>query len=140
MTFSLLQHERIKTTLPKAKELRRFVEKMISLGKSGSLHDRRRAMALMGNKIIHHKDGKRTDVVGKLFSELAERYSKRNGGYTRIYRLAVERSGDAADMALIEFVDAPSLTTGKEKSTKKKSTKKSKKKKSDQTEEEAPSA
>lgn len=142
MAFSLFQHERMKTTMPKAKEARRFVEKIITLGKKGSLHDRRRAMALMGNKIMHLGNGEKVDVVGKVFTELAERYKKRAGGYTRIIRLPRERAGDAASMVLFELVDAPESklfkTTDSEetqaaapkKSTKKKS---SAKKKTDET-------
>lgn len=116
MAFSLFEHERITTTVPKAKELRRFAEKMITLGKRGGLANRRLAMSLMGNKIIHRKeDGSREDIVGKLFTDFAERYKNRSGGYTRIYRLARERSGDAAPMAIIELVDAPESKLFKEK-------------------------
>jgi len=108
LAFSLFEHERITTTHIKAKEARRFIEKIITLGKRGSLHDRRRAMALMGNKIAVNKtDGTKTDVVAKVFDELAKRYKNRSGGYTRIYRLARERAGDAAPMAILELVDAP---------------------------------
>jgi len=107
MALSLFEHERIKTTMPKAKEARRFVEKIVTLGKRGRLHDRRRAMALMGNKMVHRADNKKEDLVGKVFGELAERYKDRAGGYTRIIRLARERAGDAATMVLFELVDAP---------------------------------
>jgi large subunit ribosomal protein L17 len=107
MAFSLFQYERIRTTEQKAKEARRFVEKIITLGKKGSLHDRRRAMALMGNKMIHLGNGEKVDVLGKVFTELADRYKKRAGGYTRIIRLSRERAGDAASMVLFELVDAP---------------------------------
>lgn len=116
MAFSLFQHERIQTTETKAKEMRRFVEKIITLGKKGGLHNRRRALALMGNKIVHDsKTGEKTDVIGKVFTELAERYKNRSGGYTRIYKLARERAGDAAPMALIELVDAPESALFKDK-------------------------
>lgn len=141
MAFSLFEHERIQTTLIKAKESRRLIEKLITLGKRGGLHNRRRAMALLGNKVIHNKQtGERVDIVGKLFDELAERYKNRSGGYTRIYRLARERAGDAAPMAILELVDAPESklfkTEGDSESegTKKKASKK--KAKSD--DEEAP--
>lgn len=106
MAFSLFQHERMETTLIKAKEMRRFVDKIITLGKRGDLHSRRLAMALMGNKMLGSRVDK-TDVVGKVFTELAQRYKSRPGGYTRIIRLARHRAGDAAPMAIIELVDAP---------------------------------
>ncbi|TVQ80261.1 MAG: 50S ribosomal protein L17 [Bradymonadales bacterium] len=148
LAFSLFQHERIKTTMPKAKEARRFAEKIITLGKKGSLHDRRRAMALMGNKIIHHGDSKKEDVIGKVFGELAERYKNRAGGYTRIIRLPRERAGDAASMVLFELVDAPEdklfKVPGDEADSKEKPKKAEKKSvegsESDQTEKEAKSA
>lgn len=94
MTASLLTHEQIKTTLPKAKELRRFADKMISLGKKGGLHDRRRAFAFLRDD----------EVVAKLFSTLAERYQDRPGGYTRVLKAGF-RYGDSAPMAVIELVD-----------------------------------
>jgi large subunit ribosomal protein L17 len=94
MTVSLLVHEQIKTTLPKAKELRRFADKMITLGKRGSLHDRRRAFAFLRDDA----------AVAKLFSTLAERYTERPGGYTRVLK-AGYRYGDNAPMAVIELVD-----------------------------------
>jgi len=94
MTASLLTHEQIKTTLPKAKELRRFVDKMISLGKKGTLHDRRRAFAFLRDEA----------VVAKLFSVLAERYAERPGGYSRVLKAGF-RHGDSAPMAFIELVD-----------------------------------
>jgi large subunit ribosomal protein L17 len=106
LSFSLFQHERIETTLTKAKEMRRFAEKLISLGKKGDLHSRRRAMALMGNKIIH-KAGEKEDVIGKVFGELATRYKSRPGGFTRVIKLGRPRAGDAAPMAIIELVDSP---------------------------------
>ncbi len=94
MTASLLLHEQIKTTLPKAKELRRFVDRMISLGKKGTLHDRRRAFAFLRDEA----------VVAKLFSVLAERYAERPGGYSRVLKAGF-RHGDSAPMAFIELVD-----------------------------------
>jgi len=94
MTASLLLHEQIKTTLPKAKELRRFVDRMISLGKKGTLHDRRRAFAFLRDEA----------VVAKLFSILAERYADRPGGYARVLKAGF-RHGDSAPMAFIELVD-----------------------------------
>jgi large subunit ribosomal protein L17 len=95
MAGSLILHSRIKTTLPKAKALRPIVEKLVTLGKKGGLHQRRLALArLLGNE----------DVVSKLFREIAPRFKERAGGYTRILKTGPRRS-DAASMALIEFVD-----------------------------------
>ena len=94
MTASLLRHEQIKTTKPKAKDLRSFAEKMITLGKRGDLHARRKAMSFLQDK----------DVVAKLFDTLAERYKDRQGGYTRVLAAGF-RYGDSAPMAVIELVD-----------------------------------
>jgi len=94
MACSLIKHEQINTTLPKAKELRPIVEKLITLGKRGDLHARRQALSRLPDEA----------AVRKLFDVLAERYADRNGGYTRIVR-ANFRYGDAAPMAFIEFVD-----------------------------------
>jgi large subunit ribosomal protein L17 len=94
MTVSLLTHEQIKTTLPKAKELRRYADRMISLAKKGGLHDRRRAFSFLRDDAM----------VAKLFSTLAERYKDRPGGYTRVLK-AGYRYGDNAPMAVIELVD-----------------------------------
>jgi len=94
MVNALIKHEQIKTTLPKAKDLRPIAEKIISLGKSGTLHDRRRAFAILRDDA----------VVTKLFSVIAERYKDRNGGYTRVLKAGF-RYGDAAPMAFIELVD-----------------------------------
>ncbi|MEN5081445.1 50S ribosomal protein L17 [Bosea sp. TWI1241] len=91
---ALIKHEQITTTLPKAKDLRPVVEKLITLGKRGDLHARRQAIAQI----------KDVALVGKLFSALAERYKDRNGGYTRIMKAGF-RFGDNAPMAVIEFVD-----------------------------------
>ena len=94
LACALLKHEQIKTTLPKAKDLRPYVEKLITLGKRGDLHARRQANAKL-------RDDK---VVAKLFSVLGERYKDRKGGYTRILKAGF-RYGDAAPMAVIELVD-----------------------------------
>ncbi len=94
MVTSLLEYEKITTTLPKAMRLRRVADNMITLGKKGSLADRRRALGYIRLK----------GVVHKLFGDLAERYKDRNGGYTRIYKLGY-RIGDNAPMAVIELVD-----------------------------------
>jgi len=94
MATSLILHERIETTTAKAKELRPFVEKLITLGRQGDLHARR----LAGRSIADRQ------VLGKLFDDVGPRFSERPGGYTRILKLGTRR-GDAAEMALIEFVD-----------------------------------
>ena len=92
---SLIEHSRIKTTLAKAKAVRPFAERMLTLGKRGTLHDRRNAIAYLHN----------TGMVKKLFEEIAPRSSGRNGGYTRIIKLG-PRMSDSAPMAYIEWVDA----------------------------------
>lgn len=94
MVTSLFEHERIVTTTPKAKELRRIADRMITLAKRGDLHARRQALAVIRDK----------DVVAKLFDELKDEYMDRNGGYTRIIRTG-SRAGDAASMAIIELVN-----------------------------------
>lgn len=94
MANALIKHEQIKTTLPKARDLRPIVEKLITLGKRGGLHARRQALARLPEKAM----------VDKLFAELAERYGDRPGGYTRILKAGF-RYGDAAPMAIIELVD-----------------------------------
>jgi large subunit ribosomal protein L17 len=94
LTVALLKHEQIKTTLPKAKDLRPVAEKLITLGKRGDLHARRQAISYL-------RDEK---IVGKLFSVIAERYKDRQGGYTRVLKAGF-RYGDAAPMAIIELVD-----------------------------------
>jgi large subunit ribosomal protein L17 len=94
MAASLIEHEQIKTTLPKAKEIRPYVEKLITLGKRGDLHSRRVARAKL-----------KTDAaVSRLFDVIAERYADRQGGYTRIMKAGF-RYGDNAPMAVIELVD-----------------------------------
>jgi len=98
MTNSLLKHEVIKTTLPKAKELRRVAEPLITLGKTPTLANRRLAFSRLRDK----------DVVYKLFNELGPRYAKRPGGYLRILKFGF-RDGDSAPMALVEFVDRPEV-------------------------------
>ena len=99
MTNSLLRHEVIKTTLPKAKELRRVVEPIITLGKKPSLANRRLAFDRLRDR----------DIVVKLFAELGPRYAKRNGGYLRILKFGF-RKGDNAPMAVVELMDRPEPT------------------------------
>jgi large subunit ribosomal protein L17 len=93
MVTDLLRHGRIKTTESKAKEIRPIAEKMITLGKGGSLHERRQAAAFITDD----------SVVKKVFDEIAPRYKERNGGYTRLVRLG-PRKGDAVEVALLELV------------------------------------
>jgi large subunit ribosomal protein L17 len=101
MAHALLKHEQITTTLPKAKDLRPFVEKLITLGKRGGLHARRQALAQLQD----------TKITEKLFSTLAERYRGRPGGYIRIIKAGF-RYGDAAAMAVIELVDRDPAAKG----------------------------
>ena len=96
MTVSLLRHEVIKTTLPKAKELRRVAEPILTLGKNPSLANRRLAFARLRDR----------EMVTKLFDELGPRYAARNGGYSRILKTGF-RKGDNAPMALVELLDRP---------------------------------
>ena len=103
MATSLLKHEQITTTLPKAKELRPYVERIITLGKRGGLHARRQALAQI-------RDEK---VVTKLFTTIAERYKTRQGGYIRVLKAGV-RYGDAADMAVIELVERDPAAKGQD--------------------------
>ena len=100
MTVSLLRHELIKTTLPKAKELRRVAEPILNLGKTPSLANRRLAFARLRDR----------EMVTKLFDELGPRYATRNGGYLRVLKFGF-RQGDNAPMALIELMDRPADAT-----------------------------
>ena len=93
MVTSFIKHERIRTTDTKAKELKKLAEKMITLGKKGSLHTRRQALAVVRDK----------EMVGKLFGELTERYRNRAGGYTRIVKMGY-RYGDNAPVSILEFI------------------------------------
>lgn len=112
LVTSLLDKERIRTTLPRAKEVRPIAERMITLGKRESLHARRQALAFV----------KDAAVVSKLFKDLAPRFAQRNGGYTRIVRLGF-RQGDGAQMAILELIGsgykAPKADTKKGKKAKK---------------------
>ena len=107
MTNSLLKHEVITTTLPKAKELRRVVEPMITLGKVATVANRRLAFNRLRDR----------DMVSKLFNELGPRYAKRNGGYLRILKHGF-RQGDNAPMALVELMDRPEPAEGSAADTK----------------------
>ena len=107
LVASLFEHETISTTVEKAKEVKSFAEKLITLARKGTLAARRQAIALLGNRdiIIDDEDGVSSSktVIGKLFSELGPRYLDRAGGYTRITSLGI-RKGDGAEIAQIEFV------------------------------------
>lgn len=143
LAASLISHGRIRTTEAKAKELRPFVEKLVTLGKRDSLHARRRALSILP----------RRDVVTKLFGDVSPRFSERPGGYTRILKLA-HRQGDGASMAFIQFVDfkfegaaagAPGKPEKPDKEAKKKPEKEAKeakeaRAKAEETDAEAPKA
>ncbi len=101
LAVSLIEHEQIVTTLPKAKDLRPIVEKLVTLGKRGDLHARRQVIAQIGNE----------NVVKRLFETIAPRYASRNGGYLRIMKAGF-RQGDNAPMAVIEFVDRDTSAKG----------------------------
>ncbi len=103
MAVSLIKHEAIKTTLPKAKELRRVIEPLITLAKEPTVHNRRLAFARLRDR----------DAVVKLFNELGPRYQNRNGGYTRVLRMGF-RQGDNAPMAFMELVDRPEPVAAQE--------------------------
>ena len=94
MAASLIKHEQIKTTLPKAKDLRRVIDRLVTLGKRGDLHARRQALSVLRD----------SDITAKLFGDLAERYKERNGGYCRVLKAGF-RYGDMAPMAVIELID-----------------------------------
>ena len=103
MATALVKHEQIVTTLPKAKELRRAVDKLITLGKRGDLHARRQALSVIKDRAL----------VDKLFTTLAERYAERPGGYTRVLKAGF-RYGDSAPMAIIELVDRDEEAKGQD--------------------------
>ena len=141
LVASLFEHETISTTGIKAKEVKSFAEKLITLAKKGTLAARRQAISMLGNRdIVKEEDGetKRTGtVVGKLFSELGPRYLDRQGGYTRIIRLAKRRLGDGGELVLLQLVGQTkgledTSETGKKK--KKKGAAKAKAKKSEKAE------
>lgn len=111
LVTSLIEHEQITCTVARAKELRKPLEKMITLGKRGDLHARRQALKFIKSK----------EAMASLFGELAERYQERNGGYSRIIKLGPRRLGDGAHMAIVQLIDGPNdvLSELKKKSTKK---------------------
>jgi large subunit ribosomal protein L17 len=101
LAAAMIQHEQIKTTLPKAKDLKPLVDKLITLGKRGNLHARRQAIAVLGD----------AKLAAKLFDILAPRYAKRNGGYTRLLKAGF-RYGDDSPMAVVEFVERDAAAKG----------------------------
>jgi large subunit ribosomal protein L17 len=103
MAAALIKHEQIKTTLPKAKDLRPVVEKLVTLGKRGDLHARRQLISMLQDEAL----------AAKLVGPLAERYASRKGGYTRVLKSGF-RYGDAAPMAIIEFVDRDTTAKGQD--------------------------
>ena len=132
LVASLIQHETISTTIEKAKEVKAFAEKLITLARKGTLSARRRAITLLGDRdIIDHEDGKavkKGTLIGKLFSEIGPRYLDRPGGYTRIIRLSLRRLGDNGQVVLLQLV-SPEETSKKETkaASKKRSRKRAKK-------------
>jgi large subunit ribosomal protein L17 len=108
LATSLFEHETISTTIDKAKEVKAFAERLITLAKKGTLSARRRAIAMLGDRdIVSYEDGKavkKGTIIGKLFSELGPRYVDRPGGYTRIIRLSLRRLGDNGQLVLLQLV------------------------------------
>ncbi len=108
LVASLFEHGTISTTMEKAKEVKSFAEKLITLGKKGKLEHRRRAISMLGNRlIVAEEDGvvvRKGSVIGKLFSEIGPRYLERAGGYTRIIKLAQRRLGDNGQLVLLQLV------------------------------------
>jgi large subunit ribosomal protein L17 len=114
LVLSLFEHETISTTMEKAKEVKSFAEKLITLAKKGTLAARRKAISMLGNRdIVSHEDGN----TGKLFSELGPRYLDRPGGYTRIIRLSLRRLGDNGQLVLLQLVGADEDVVKKERHT-----------------------
>lgn len=142
---SLIQHETISTTMEKAKEVKPFAEKLITLARKGTLPARRRAIALLGNRdIVEFEDGqevKKGTVIGKLFSEIGPRYLDRPGGYTRIVRLSLRRLGDNSQLVLLQLIGTEEKLEKEPKpARKKRSAKKKKQAAEEQKPSEAPEA
>lgn len=114
MTKSLFQHEAIRTTEVKAKELRRFAERLITVAKTGTLAARRQVISVLGDGVMANDEGDIQDktIVQKLFDEIAPRYASRPGGYTRIVHLADRRIGDAGKQVLLQLVEASDSGAG----------------------------
>ena len=109
LAASLIQHGAIRTTEAKAKELRPFVERLITVARQGTLHARRRVISMLQDRDMVDDEGNLLDktVVGKLIDEVAPKYVSRNGGYTRIIRLSDRRIGDGGVQVLLQLVEAP---------------------------------
>ena len=141
LAAALFEHETISTTLQKAKHVKCFIEKLITVAKKGNLAARRRALAMLPNHdIVQEVDGrieKKGTIIGKLFSEIAPRYLDRTGGYTRIIKLAKRRLGDNGQLVLLQLVGQETTGETEQKSSKKKASKKkaAKKAKAEQAEE-----
>ncbi len=128
LVASLIEHETVSTTIEKAKEVKPFAEKLITLAKKGTLQSRRRAIALLGNRdIVDYEDGtvvRKGTIIGKLFSELAPRYLDRPGGYTRIIPLSLRRLGDNGQLVLLQLIGADESSKKQTKTTAKKRSRK----------------
>jgi large subunit ribosomal protein L17 len=115
LTAALFEHETISTTPEKAKDVRAFAERLITLAKKGTLAARRRAIAMLGDRdIMSYEESKavrKGTIVGKLFSELGPRYLDRPGGYTRIVRLSLRKLGDSSRLVLLQLVGEQETTT-----------------------------
>ncbi len=126
MVASLFEHETISTTQQKAKEVKPFAEKLITLARKGTLAARRQAISMLGNRDIIDNEGPETvrkgTVVGKLFSELGPRYLDRPGGYTRIIRLSLRRLGDNGELVLLQLLGADEPVKGQKKKRSRKKT------------------
>jgi large subunit ribosomal protein L17 len=141
LAAALFEHETISTTLQKAKHVKSFVEKLITIAKKGNLTARRRAIAMLPDRdIVEEIDGKiqkKGTVIGKLFSEIAPRYLDRAGGYTRIIKLAKRRLGDNGQLVLLQLVGQEAVAETSKKGSKKKSSKKKTAKKEAETQQTA---
>ena len=128
LVASLFEHETVSTTMEKAKEVKTFAEKLITLAKKGTLSARRRAIALLGNRdIVSDENGKvvrKSTIIGKLFSEIGPRYLDKPGGYTRIIRLSLRRLGDNSQLVLLQLVGQDENSKKQTKGTVKKDSRK----------------
>ena len=126
LAASLFEHETISTTIEKAKEVKSFAEKLITLAKKGTLAARRQAISMLGNRdIVAYEDGiavRKGTIIGKLFSELGPRYLDRAGGYTRIIRLSLRRLGDNGQLVLLQLLGKDETKKEQAKAVSKKKT------------------
>jgi len=126
LALALIENETIKTTVAKAKELRRYAERLLTLAKRGDLHSRRLIVSMLGSTITHHgKTNRVRTAIAKLYSKFVPRFKSRNGGYTQIFRVANRRVGDNAELAIIRYIPPPEekKKKGPQKPTKKKTAK-----------------